>query len=153
MGYDIELCLLEYYPSKKKYKIVEELDNGYMYLSYNFSKYKRIDFNDKKIKLWYIWDDCNGRKGKDIEKRALKALNKLKLLGIDFKNINEKYKDNNNWGWACGLESYEDELRVFAYHINRIKLKAQEYPNYYFLIDYEVDDNFEKYVDPQDIKI
>jgi hypothetical protein len=142
MGYDIKIVDL----TIKNGKVYggDEVDTAY--LSYNWSGYDKVCFDHlfhkeckcERIHLWYIKDDCIGRRGDDVAQRAQDTLRLLAqhdvLPGIP--------DDNNcNWGYGCYTDvngrivnlDPEERLMVFAYHLKRFQDLGNEYPNCFFI--------------------
>lgn len=149
MGYDIDVCMVQFFSDKVKVMHV----SSHMYISYNWTDMKKIclkhylegsadveAFNHKdvcdcrKISLWYTPKHIHGRKGKEIKRSAKQALEKLKMVGILPYPPSVKYSC-----WGVGTDGKllprKERLTVLASIIQEFRDAGKKYPDHYFIAD------------------
>jgi hypothetical protein len=145
MGFDLTIC--QCVIKNGKAKLVGGVAEAY--LSYNWGDVNSICLQHslvgngrcpdsshcERIQLWYIRDDCFGRRGDDVEQRAQQALEKLEKIGI---GIGQPDINNGSWGWGSSKGVRlppKERLSVFAYHLDYFRQLGQQHPQCFFIDD------------------
>lgn len=147
MGYSVNICPVK----KRNGKVVIKNSVEYTSMTSNFNNLSEICLSHylsngcsnclctnniscscEKTHIWFFETDCHNRLGKDVAKRAKKALKILSKIGISVDNVSEQKLRLSGYGLQWPKK---DQLEFFAYHINIFLNFGKKYPKYVFLGD------------------
>lgn len=131
MGYDVKVIEVEEIETVDgvKYKIIEKKE---LYMTFNFSCFK---------KDWYLPIEMNGQTGLAVADSITNVLNKYLEQGYDI-GIPDPNNKNYTYGVlndenATDYEKLVHKKSVFMWILNNFLKVAKDYPNAYFINDYQ----------------